>query len=260
MASRATALGVLLFAWSVPVSAQPAGPPQGEVESAPPAAEAPAEPAPIAEPSDPPGADADAAQPEAPAPTAAPKPHVPEAAPHYHSRPPPPRKRWQWDDPDADAAAGLHSGFYTHIELKGALFSVGELTEGIEGGTGVGVALGYSIPWVERLVGFIKVDLVGDQSARAFGVGTLAIGLAYYLDPSNLMFTAQLGGTTVHFIDEEGDDQDRGGTSFAVSGGREWPIDGGPLAVGGVVQLRLAAIEGDGSYLGATAGLSVTYN
>lgn len=281
MRSFAATLGVLLCAWSTHAAAQATGAADATAGEATAGEAATSEaattqaatgdgtavpnvPAPIRDPSGTPPPQFDQRPPPPPPPPSqvvppTPAPHVPEAAPHYQQPPPAGPKRWQWDDGADDAGPSLHSGFYTHIQLMGGLFSAGDLTDGIEDGTGAAVAFGFSM-WRDRLIGFLQFDILGDQSERSLGVGTLAIGMAYYLADPNLMFALEFGSTTVSYTDYEGEILSRSGNGAAVVVAREWPIDGGPLAVGALVRLRGAAIEGNGSYFGATGGLSITYH
>ena len=106
MRSLAATLGVLLCVWSTRAVAQDAAAPPPPLEPA------PLESAPLAP---------------------VPPPHVPEAAPHYQ-QPPPPPQHWQWDEGTGDGAPRRHFGFYTHIQLMGALFGAGDLTHGLEDG------------------------------------------------------------------------------------------------------------------------------
>ena len=230
-------------------------------EAGPPATAATAATAAAADATPQPTGPVDGSQPDAGDDPPEPTPHVPAAPAHYEQ----PRADgpilWQWDDPDDPelAARQLHSGFYTHVQLHGGLFHVGGIGEDVHDGTAVAIALGHSV-FTDRLIAFGQYDIMSDESERDFGIGALGFGMAYYLERPNIALIAQLGVVTVLYTDRMGESQNIGGGATTLAAAWEWPIDGGPLAVGASAQLRGAEFEAGQGYLSASVGLSLTYH
>lgn len=190
-------------------------------------------------------------------------PVVPAAPPHYRTPAPPAKVGWKWERGPADSGSPLHSGFFTQVQLLAGLFGVRAgrpgVSDGIVDGTGIAVAVGHSVI-KDRLVGYLRYGILGDQSPRSLGVGSLELGGAYFFEPSELMVGLHLGSTTVHYIDPAGKSRSPTGPSVAATVARHWPVHGGPLALGVCALARFAGL-GDGLRYGAlSAGLSMTYH